>query len=263
MKNELAKIRLGTSGYSYDDWIGVFYPEKLPRSQWLEFYSSVFNAVEINFTYYSLPNHHIFYQMKRKTPAGFEFIIKMFQGITHELTPDPAYIRQMKEAVRPLNEAGKMGGFLFQFPYRFKYSKQNLDYLRFLREQFAGFPAFIEFRHFSWQNQSVYEFLKEYHFHYVVVDEPLLRGLPSPSIVLIGSIGYFRFHGRNKEKWWNGKGSERYDYLYTEKELEEWWTEILKQLKATTKTFIFFNNHPQGKAVINARMIKQKMENEL
>jgi uncharacterized protein YecE (DUF72 family) len=250
-------VKIGTSGYSYEDWIGPVYPPDLPKSEWLKFYATLFNAVEINFTYYSLPNPYTFANMERKTQNDFEFIVKMNQIITHQLEKDDQALQTMKNSVQPLVEKEKFGGFLIQFPYRFKYSRPGAQHIEWIVEKLKEYPLFFEFRHNSWIREDVFHFLKRNNLHYVVVDEPRLKGLPKPVIRVSGDIAYFRFHGRNEAKWWDGNNQERYDYLYSDEELEKWFQDISKILKITYKTFIFFNNHPQGKAVTNAKKMKE------
>ena len=90
---------------------------------------------------------------------------------------------------------------------------------------------------------------------YVNVDQPDLKGLLPPQDIVTSDSGYLRLHGRNKEDWWQGKGSARYDYEYTEEELKEWLTNISNILRKTYKTYIFFNNHPNGQAIKNAKQM--------
>jgi uncharacterized protein YecE (DUF72 family) len=254
---------IGTSGYSYEDWRGIFYPENLPKGKMLDFYVQHFKAVEINSSYYAVPHPAVFYQMSQKTPADFEFVVKVHQTTTHERPKnDPALIKLL-EAIKPLQEAGKFAGFLAQFPYSFKNSGESRDYLKSVQEKIESLPVFVEFRNWTWDRPETYQFLQENKILYVNVDEPRLKGLLQPQEIVTGKLGYVRFHGRNSKDWWEGNNQTRYNYLYSKPELDEWLIGLSRILKKTFKTYIFFNNHPQGKAIQNAKMLKEIIESYL
>lgn len=227
----------------------------------LPFYAAQFNCVEVNSTYYHLPSTKMVSGLAQKTPAGFEFIIKLNQESTHRRFENETVMRQLLEALKPLQEQKKLQGLLAQFPYAFHNNEQNRRYLAQTVNFAADVPLFVEFRHASWLKRAVVPFLKNIGVHYVNVDEPPLEGLLPPQDVVTGNLGYIRFHGRNSEKWWDGKGAERYDYLYSEQELQEWVGNIKSVLRKTAKTYIFFNNHPRGQAVQNARQMQTILEN--
>ena len=255
--------KIGTSGYSYQDWKGNFYPESIPRGKMLDFYSSVFNTVEINSTYYKIPHPAVFYHLAQKTPSEFEFIVKVNQETTHKRVDNKKAILQLLESVRPLIEENKFQGFLAQFPYSFKNTPENNDYLKQTKEFVGDHPLFIEFRNWTWKGDEIFDLLKKNEIGYVNVDQPRLKGLIPPQQILTSNFGYLRFHGRNTKDWWEGTNVTRYDYLYSKDQLNEWMIRISHLLKRSYKTFIFFNNHPQGKAVKNALMFKEMLEKYL
>jgi uncharacterized protein YecE (DUF72 family) len=257
-------ILLGTSGYSFDDWVGPFYPAGLRKGDFLTFYAERFPAVEVNSTYYRIPSPSVLYQMERKTPERFEFVVKLNQAMTHESSRDMAIYDQFREILRPLKDPGKFGGLIAQFPWGFKDSPKNRDHLAFLRERFPADPLFIEFRHISWINEEVIALLRRLELGYVAVDEPQLPGLVPPVVHKTTGIGYVRFHGRNAKDWWGrGGGGDRYDYLYNEDEIRE-WTDKIRTLEAdTSKTYVFFNNCHAGRAIQGARMLERLMELDL
>ncbi|RMG60852.1 MAG: DUF72 domain-containing protein [Calditrichaeota bacterium] len=257
------EYRVGTSGFSYQDWRGVFYPEDLPTGKMLDYYAQYFNTVEVNSTYYRIPNRAVFYHLSRKTPPDFDFMVKTHQETTHQRQNPEQAMQALIEAVQPLVEAGKFSGFLAQFPYSFKNTPENRDYLKQTRELAGDYPLFVEFRNWTWNRQEVFQFLRENNLGYVNVDQPRLRGLLPPQSVLTTDAGYVRFHGRNKQEWWQGTNETRYNYLYTEEELKEWLGRIATLLKQSKRTHIFFNNHPQGKAVKNALQLKALLESHL
>ncbi len=257
------EIKIGTSGYSYEDWRNHFYPPELPKSKFLAFYSQFFNTVEINSTYYAIPNIQTVQRMVQKSPPGFCFIFKAHQETTHRRQENETVVKQLIEAVQPAVDSGKFHGFLAQFPYSFKNNEANRHYLVETRRLFKDFPLFVEFRNIGWATEPVYNFLREHDIGYVNVDEPQLPGLLPPQAIATTKQAYVRFHGRNAENWWEGKGSARYDYLYNEAELKEWLPNITSLVKKTQRTYVFFNNHPRGQAIKNAQQMLQLLADQL
>ncbi|MBE3599492.1 MAG: DUF72 domain-containing protein [Limnochordaceae bacterium] len=251
-------ILVGTAGYAYDDWKGPFYPRDLKPADYLPYYARFFRFTEINATYYRQPTPFMLDRLAKKTPEGFEFAVKAFSGITHE-RGDLAQARQLREALVPLEQAGKLACVLLQFPNSFRPSAQAWDYLRAVREALEGVPVSVEFRFRGWvEGEATFERLRQIGAGFVAVDEPRFSSLIPPVARATSSIGYVRFHGRNREKWWHHEHPyERYDYLYSTEELAEWIPRLRSLEQATTRLYIAMNNHYQAKAVINARMIQQ------
>ena len=159
-------------------------------------------------------------------------------------------------------ESGKFRGYLAQFPYSFKYADQNLDYILRGRDFFPDGPLFVEFRHVSWANSEVREALNRAGIGLCTVDEPQLSGLYPSEAEATTDIGYVRFHGRNSDNWWGGRG-DRYDYLYSKEELLSWKKKIDNLKSKTDKLYLFFNNCHLGQAVRNAKMMMEIMQAEL
>ncbi len=256
-------VYIGTSGYYYEDWRSVFYPPDLPKSEMLTFYSRHFNAVEINATYYKIPDQKTFQRLADNTPDDFQIMVKTHQETTHRRRENAAAIQQISEVVQPIIEKGKFRGFLAQFPYSFKNNEANRKYVVQTRNLLSGKPLFVEFRHESWLKPQVVTFLHENEVGYVNVDQPRLKGLLPPQDIVTNTTGYIRMHGRNEINWWEGRGSERYNYEYPEEELKEWLKHISNILQKTYKTYIFFNNHPTGHAVKNARQMIEILQTAL
>ena len=254
------QYKIGTSGYSYKDWEGVFYPADLPQGQKLDYYAAHFNTVEINSTYYNIPNPAVFYHLNRKTPDNFEFIVKTHRGTTHERKDNAQSMKSLFAAIAPIIESGKFHGFLAQFPYSFKNTPASRDYLRQTKELSGEFPLFVEFRNWTWNRPEIFDFLQQNEIGYVNVDEPRLRGLLPPQNIATTGIAYVRFHGRNQQNWWEGTNETRYDYLYSDAELKEWIDRLSALLQKSLKTYIFFNNHPKGKAIENVRSLVRLLE---
>lgn len=252
--------RIGTSGFSYDDWKDVFYPPATSKSEMLSYYAEHFDTVEINVTYYTIPSAASFEKMCSKTHNDFEFIVKVNQETTHRRQDNKNAIEHLLESVKPLQEKGQLGGLLAQFPYAFHNTEYNRRYLLETRELVKDNPLFVEFRNAGWQQDAVREFLKLNDIGYVNVDEPQLKGLITAQNWLTSKKGYIRFHGRNELKWWDGKGSERYEYNYSNDELQSWLIRISDILKKSYKSYIFFNNHPKGNAPKNAQTLSEMIK---
>ncbi len=254
---------MGTSGYSFADWIGPFYPAGTPRSKMLDEYVRHFDIVEINSSYYRIPTASMFERMEHKTPAGFEFIVKLFRGMTHEIEDDARMYREFVDSVAPLKEADKFAGFLAQFPWKFKNGDAGKAHLAALRKRLGEDPLFVEFRHDSWIESETFEFLRDLGVGYCSVDEPQLKGLVPPVVVATTDEGYVRLHGRNARNWWGRGGGDRYDYDYDKDELAEWSGKMLDLEGKVKKVYAFFNNCHAGHAARNAELMIEMLGDEL
>ncbi len=254
-------IRIGTSGYSYQDWIGPFYPQGTPDRDMLAYYARHFNTTEINYTYYRLPSARTLAAMASKVPDGFLFTVKVSQELTHGREDNKEAFQKFVEALQPLREAGKFGCILAQFPWSFRYSEDNFDYLQYMREQFGELPVVVELRNREWIRDETFDILHRLQLGFCAVDEPQLKGLLPPVAVATSPIGYVRFHGRNYQKWWQHEQSaERYDYTYSEEELKEWVPKIQHLEHETPTTFVFANNHARGQAITTAKQLSFLLE---
>jgi uncharacterized protein YecE (DUF72 family) len=251
-------IYIGTSGFSYEDWRGFFYPQELPKKEMLNYYAEHFPVVEVNATYYSMPHPATFYQMARKVPRDFQFVVKAHKDMTHTDEFLPESFREFRTALEPLQEMGMLGCVLGQFPWSFKATPENRTALERFRAELPDLPVVIEFRNAGWVSEETFALLRELGLGFCCVDEPRLKGLMPRVVKATSPIGYVRFHGRNAAKWWQHEHAyERYDYLYTEDELAEWVPRIRDLAESTERTYLFFNNHYEGKAGQNAQMMAQ------
>ncbi len=258
------RILIGTSGFSYDDWKGYFYPPEIKKGEMLPFYARYFSTVEVNSTYYRLPPPSTLFQMARKVPEGFDFVVKANQEMTHAEQFQPEVFAQFREAVAPLQEAGMLGAVLAQFPWSFRRTPANERLLSAFRHELPEMPVVVEFRNREWLHDEVFERLRAEGLGFCAVDEPRLKGLLPPVARATSSVGYVRFHGRNAQKWWRHEHAyERYDYLYSAQELAEWAPKIQQLAAETEKTYVFFNNHYQGKAGQNARQMADLLNQPL
>jgi uncharacterized protein YecE (DUF72 family) len=257
----MAEVVIGTSGYSYKDWIGPFYPDGTKESEFLEYYAKAFNYVELNFSYYAMPTSRLTQNMAARTSDGFLFGIKAHKSLTHEIDPAQldACADQFRKGIEPLAGCGKLGAVLFQFPFSFHYTDENRRYMDRLLSSFDGYPNAVEFRNSEWLRDSVYEGLAARSIALVNVDEPELPKLIKASDKVTAQLAYLRFHGRNKKDWWTGTNVTRYDYLYSESELDEWLPRIAKMIEAARILIVAFNNHYKAQAVKNAIGLKNTL----
>jgi uncharacterized protein YecE (DUF72 family) len=252
----MGDILIGTSGFSFDDWVGEAYPAHIKKHEMLPYYEKTFGfkTLEVNYTYYSMPTKKTMESFSMRTSRDFSFVVKAYKGMTHVRSADPKeQCSRFKDGVSPLGDSLK--ALLFQFPYTFLPDSKNIDYLKMLRQEFEDFESVIEFRNAKWSDDGYLDILKKLSLGYCIVDEPKLKGLLPFRPALTSDIGYFRFHGRNKA-WFNEPLNVRYDYLYSEKELSQFVDPILDIANKAKTTFAFFNNCHLGKAVKNAQMLK-------
>lgn len=247
---------IGTAGYSYDDWIGPVYPHNIKKKEMLQYYAQFFSMVEVNFTYYQVPNPFIFAQFLKKTPPGFTFVVKAHRSFTHERKKEEKKGEAFCAALAPLQGEDRLGAVLLQFPWSFKNNQENREYLKWVVTCFPEMDLVVEFRHASWIKKPIFTLLSHLQVGYVCVDEPQLEGLVPPVTVTTSPIGYLRFHGRNQKDWWQPKKAyQRYNYLYSQEELTQWLPGIERLKKESSRLYISFNNHYQGKAFQNARTL--------
>lgn len=259
MGNE-AKIYLGTSGFSFPDWVGTVYPKGIKKSEMFDYYIKnwKFNALEVNFTYYTFPSQKAINSLLKRSPENFCFVFKAPQDITHKLWKEEntealeTISKDFLSVLKPVKEFRILGGILFQFPYSFKKTSNNFEYLKNLSAVFENeVELFVEFRNRVWANRETVDFLRENKLAYVTVDEPKIDGLFPYVPGFTTESAYFRFHGRNTN-WFEAKGSERYDYFYSEDELKKFADDVKKILSKIKKVLVFFNNCHNGSAVKNA-----------
>lgn len=252
-------ILVGTSGYSFPDWVGRFYPAGTKNDDMLALYAKAFPAVEINMSYYRMPDAKLFERMASRTPPGFQFMVKAYKGMTH----DPSEWKSgticvpFRESLEPLEREAKFAGVLAQFPWAFRNIEESRRHLADLRARLAGVPLFVEFRRDEWNKAPVLDLLRRLGLGWCSVDEPQLPGLLPPDHHVTNGTGYVRLHGRNRDAWWKGDAKDRYDYNYSKDELGEWALKIRALLTKTDRTFVFFNNCYAGQAADNARVMQE------
>jgi uncharacterized protein YecE (DUF72 family) len=250
-------VRVGTSGYSYEDWVGPYYPPGTQKRDFLKFYSNDFNLVELNFSYYALPKATTLERMLQITTEDFHFAIKAHRSMTHEIADDlSGATESFLEGLEPLRSSERLAAVLLQFPYSFHYTPESRRHLDRISRLLEGLPLAFEFRSDEWQRESVYRTMREREIALVCVDEPDLPHLPKPDETVTSELAYLRFHGRNSANWWKGDNTQRYDYLYSDQELSDWVSRVKRIARKARLLLVTFNNHFRSQAIKNARRFK-------
>jgi uncharacterized protein YecE (DUF72 family) len=251
-------IRIGTAGWSYEDWSGIVYPDRPPRGfDRLAMMASLFDTNEINSTFYRIPAPRMAEGWVRKIEHNprFLFTVKLFRGFTHERKSGDAERKEFLEAMRPLREAKRLGCVLIQFPVSFHNNSENRRYLDDALARLEPLPVAAEFRHASWNTEEARELLARRSAAFVNIDQPAIPDNLPPTGHVTAPLAYFRFHGRNTEKWFgpNTSNEERYNYLYGAPELDPWMARIRRAAEnAPGGVYAILNNHFRGQAVANA-----------
>jgi uncharacterized protein YecE (DUF72 family) len=279
-------------------WNGVFYPVPRRRPKGfdeLSFYAEHFDTVEVNSTFYGQPRADICRKWAERTPHGFEFSVKLYQKFTHPemfkkalshrmaksvdrslfeeaaerdaLTAlagtNQADVDEFRAGIEPLAATGKLGAVLAQFPASFKDSPATREYLSQLLQTLGAYSLAIELRHKSWSDRigETLALLDEYHAAWVQIDEPKFRfSIRQNYLPNVRGFYYMRLHGRNAANWWrHDKAEDRYDYLYSGDELEEFSDTADAARRLVKKLYLYTNNHFSAKSVANAVMLKKQL----
>ncbi len=253
----MPEIRIGTSGYSFPDWVGPYYPPGTKSREMLARYARDFDTVEINATYYRPPTEKAMAGMVERTPEGFSFFVKAHQDFTHQ--GDLSGSAAFRAALEPMRAAGRLSGLLFQFPQSFKNNEANRRHLAEVARAFPEETAAVEFRDSSWATEAVYRYLETLRLSLVSVDEPETSTLFPRVARATGAVGYLRFHSRDAGKWYAG-GAARYDYRYSDEELGEWLPKLRELAERASRIRVYFNNCFRARAVENARRMKELLK---
>jgi uncharacterized protein YecE (DUF72 family) len=302
-----ATIRIGTCSWADESLSKYWYPKGIPARARLEYYAQHFDTVEVDSTYYRLPAEQMVSGWAERTPPGFVMHVKAFGLMTRHpvkleaLPPDlreqaptddrgrverpprelrGEVFRRFLEALEPLRSAGKLGGILFQLPPYVVFKEHSLDYLTWAKEQLGGDEMLVEFRHRSWLDEEnraeTLAFLEDLGAAYVTVDAPrsdTAKNLVPTVPAVTAKTAYVRFHGRNLGTWnkRGGSAAERFDYLYSDEELEELVPTLAELAQQSERAFAFFNNNassedpenPLGRisqAATNAQQLRRLLD---
>ncbi len=249
------QVWIGTSGYSYTDWVGEFYPEGTRPERFLSVYARHFPLVELNFTFYRPPTRAVLQRLASKAPPGFQFVVKAPRLISHDQRP--LEIPGFRDAVEGLQARGQLAGVLAQFPQAMHCTKADCDWVATLAKELGHLRLAVEFRHRSWDRPGLPGWLAEQGVDLVSVDVPDIAALFPRGWVQSGSTAYIRLHSRDAAKWYEDGGA-RYDYGYGEAELGEWISELANRAEqgATERALFLFNNCQRSQAAVNARRMQ-------
>ena len=252
-------ILVGPAGWSYADWNGLVYPAPRPRGfHQAAYLAEFFDTIEINTSFYHplQASHAAQWIGLVAANPRFLFTAKLWQKFTHEGDATGEDVKTVRAGFDILHSAGKLGAVLLQFPFSFHYEPENLARLKQILDSFRDYPLVVEVRHSSWTRKNFYELLQERGVGFCNIDQPIIGRSIKPSEEATSPVGYIRLHGRRYDTWFSddpaAPASERYNYLYSEQELEPWAERAQRVAKNTRTTFVITNNHFQGKGVVNA-----------
>lgn len=261
----MAVIRCGTCAWGDHE---EYFPPGLPSAERLTYYAKHFPIVEVDSSFYHLQPPKYYESWARKTPPDFVFNVKAYGAMTqHHREPRPGeadineVFKRFDAMVQPLREAGKLKALHFQFPPWFTRQPENLEYVQLCREYFANDLFAVEFRHNSWflgaARQATLAFLRRIGAANVVCDEPQVGSGTVPAVVEVTDprLSIVRFHGRNAQTWYikAEKTAQRFDYLYSRQELQEWVEPVRSHLEpGAEEVHLLMNNNRANYAVRNA-----------
>jgi uncharacterized protein YecE (DUF72 family) len=268
------QVRIGTAGWSYKDWEGIFYPPGMRQRKVhpLEYLARFFDTAEINTSFYGpLKAEHAKLWCRRVAAVNphFLFTAKLYRAFTHSPIPvmeptSAATIRptdddeiKTREGLDALASEGRLGALLIQFPVSFKNTSLNREYLDRLLRQFIEYPRVVEVRDSSWNNAETLAAFTRQNVAFCNIDQPVLGKSLAPTEHVTAPIAYVRLHGRNYQEWFDSDNrNDRYNYLYKERELEGWKDRIENVAEKAQSTYVITNNHFESKAGVNALELK-------
>jgi len=265
-----SSLRVGPAGWIYKDWEGIVYPAGGGKSfDALAYLANYCDTIEINSSFYAPPKPNVAASWARKVRnnPNFRFTAKAWQRLSHDSGDEASSAlvetcAAVQTSMGPLADAGILGALLIQFPWRFRYAPENLEYLENLFRHLKDFPLVLEVRHGSWDKQAFSDFLCENNVALCNIDQPVIGNSIKPASSLTSRLGYFRFHGRNYNNWFkDGAGRDaRYDYLYTGEEIRQLSGGIRKVHAKAEETYVVTNNHFRGQALVNAMEIMEELD---
>jgi uncharacterized protein YecE (DUF72 family) len=257
--------------------VGIFYPDYLPARKIhpVEYLAQFFDVVEINTSFYGPIKPHLAKVWCKKASAvnpGFLFTAKLLRSFTHSplavmeptsaatIRPGESDERETREGLDAIANEGKLGALLMQFPVSFKNTSLNREYLEILLRQFIEYPRVIEVRHESWNNPETLNYFAQMNVSFCNIDQPQIGRSLAPTEHVTAPVGYVRLHGRNYDQWFDcDNRNDRYNYLYTDAELEPWKEKIEAIAGKADVTYVVTNNHFEARAGVNALQLKSML----
>jgi len=264
MEEKQAKFYIGPAGWSYPDWDGVVYPSRGGMDK-LKFIASRFNCIEINNSFYRIPPGRIVRSWAERTceSGDFLFTVKAWRKFSHERELDDKGVADFIDSIAPLKERNLLGAILVQFPWSFKFNRENSEYISRIGNAFDGLPLAVEVRHVSWNTNEALNVIRGSKLAFCNIDQPVIgESIPPTAHITRDDFAYIRLHGRNAREWFKeGVGrDQRYNYLYSTDELDSWSKRAMDIAKRVEKVFIITNNHFRGQAIVNAYQMRFLLE---
>ena len=266
---KFGRVLIGPAGWSYTDWNGFLYPTSRPRDfHEARFLADYFDTIEINTSFYQpvRPAHAELWVQRVESNPRFLYTAKLWRKFTHEEGATAEDEQAVREGFDVLRSAGRLGAVLLQFPFSFHYTPANLDRLKKMLDSFGDYPLVVEVRHASWSAPEFLEFLSRRGTGICNIDQPVIGKSIKPTERATASTGYVRLHGRRYDTWFSDDpetpSHERYNYLYSEEELEPWAARIRHVSTHAETTFVVTNNHFEAKGVVNALQLINMLTGE-
>ncbi len=261
------QARFGPAGWSYADWAGTVYPQPKPEGfQPLAFIAGCFDFVEVNTTFYRIPDLRMTTGWVNQTRSfpNFRFWVKLPAEFSHGGGGDAALAATLLDRLGSVREAGKLSGLLAQFPYSFRPNNPARARLESLAGWFDGVPLAVEFRHRMWDYPGVLDFFRKRQLIWANIDQPAVAdSLGATCHVTRPDVAYLRLHGRNRAAWFAGTGRDsRYDYLYSAVEIDDLAGRIRQLQAAARQVFVSGNNHYKGSAIRNLQDLQRQLTRE-
>jgi uncharacterized protein YecE (DUF72 family) len=243
-------LLLGTCGWSYQEWVGRFYPNNKVAK--LPFYAKVFDTVEVDSSFYRMPSKSMVKGWAKATGPFFKFSLKLPKMITHEraLIDAEDELAKFLDVIKPLEDFGKLGCLLVQLAPSFAYDQaDSLESFLSILPEHMHFA--VEFRHYSWDRKEALDLLKKYKVANTITESPI--EFLSKLAVTTPTHSYVRWHGRGKKIW--------YDYTYSEQELESWLPKLKELEEKVGMLYAYFNNHYRADAPYNTlQLLRMRKE---
>lgn len=250
---------MGPAGWSYADWNGVVYPAHRGKAfHEAKYLADFFDTIEINTSFYQPLKPSLAAQWLERIAANHRFLFtaKLWQKFTHEGGTTAEDVKIVHAGFDVLADANRLGAVLLQFPFSFHNTKETQARLSQIVDEFRDYPLVVEVRHASWARKEFYELLHERGVGFCNIDQPVIGRSIKPSERVTSPIGYVRLHGRRYDTWFSddpaSPPSERYNYLYSDEELEPWAKRVEHVAESARATFVVTNNHFQAKGIVNA-----------
>ncbi len=259
-------MRFGVAGWDYADWNGIVYPTNASRGfDRLAWIARFVDVVEIDSTFYRPTTPQVAESWLRRTASrpGFRFTAKAHRSWTHEPWSDPSVVAPTLAGLTPLREAGVLGALLVQFPQSFHWTPGSLTHLGRLLEALRDWPAVVEVRHISWDDDRPAAWMRDHGAGWCVVDQPRAAGSTAPPRPRVtAEVAYLRLHGRNEAAWFEPSAGRdaRYDYLYSMDALRP-LADAAREMGAHAQAlYVVANNHFRGQALANALQLKHLLQ---